>query len=71
MDLMLASPTKSKIRTLQSVGRALRLHSNKKNGATILDLIDNVKFLSKHGEKRLQYYESEGFKVTKEGYNIS
>ncbi len=60
---MLASPSKSKIRVLQSVGRTLRLHENKKDGAIIFDLIDMVKFLGKHGEKRLAYYESEGFKV--------
>lgn len=60
---MLASPTKSKIRTLQSVGRTLRMHESKKDGAVIFDLIDDVKFLGKHGEKRLQYYETEGFGI--------
>jgi superfamily II DNA or RNA helicase len=61
--LVMASPTKSKIRTLQSVGRTLRLHDNKKEGSIIYDIIDEVKFLMKHGEKRLQYYESEGFEI--------
>ncbi len=60
---MLASPTKSKIRTLQSVGRTLRTHENKKRGATIIDLIDEVKFLGKHGSRRLEFYESEGFDI--------
>jgi len=61
---MLASPTKSKIRTLQSVGRTLRLHENKKDsGAIIYDIIDEVKFLSKHGKQRIDYYESEGFTI--------
>jgi len=60
---MLASPTKSKIRTLQSIGRTLRTSDNKKDGAVIFDIIDNVKFLGKHGKKRLEYYESEGFNV--------
>lgn len=57
-----ASPTKSKIRTLQSVGRTLRTHEDKEV-AVIFDIIDDVKFLRKHGEKRLQYYESEGFGI--------
>jgi superfamily II DNA or RNA helicase len=60
---MLASPVKSKIRTLQSVGRTLRLHENKKDGAVIYDIIDNVKFLKKHGKKRIEYYETEGFDI--------
>ena len=62
---ILASPTKSKIRTLQSIGRTLRTHENKEDGAIIFDIIDEVKFLHKHGEKRLQYYESEGFDIKK------
>jgi len=61
--LMLASPTKSKIRTLQSIGRALRLSDNKKDGAIIFDIIDNVKYIGKHGEERLKYYEKEGHKI--------
>lgn len=61
---MLASPVKSKIRTLQSIGRTLRLHENKEeSGAIIYDIIDDVKFLKKHGEKRLEYYETEGFDI--------
>lgn len=60
---ILASPTKSKIRTLQSVGRALRKHENKIDGAVILDLIDNVKYLDKHGDRRLRFYHSEGFDI--------
>jgi superfamily II DNA or RNA helicase len=61
--LILSSPTKSKIRTLQSIGRTLRLYENKIDGAIIFDIIDEVKFLSKHGEKRLEYYEKEGFNI--------
>jgi len=60
---MLASPTKSKIRTLQSIGRTLRIHENKEDGAVIFDIWDDVKFLGKHGEKRIQYYETEGFNI--------
>lgn len=60
---VLASPTKSKIRTLQSVGRTLRTHEDKEDGAYIYDIIDDVKFLGRHGKKRLEYYESEGFDI--------
>jgi superfamily II DNA or RNA helicase len=60
---MLASPVKSKIRTLQSIGRALRIHENKEDGAYIIDIIDDVKFLKKHGNRRLEYYKTEDFNV--------
>lgn len=61
--LILASPTKSKIRTLQSIGRALRKHKSKEDGAYIYDLIDEVKYLGKHGNIRHEYYKKEGFKI--------
>lgn len=61
-DAILASPTKSKIRTLQSVGRTLRAFDNEE--ATIHDIIDDVKFLYKHGQKRIEYYKSEGFSIS-------
>jgi superfamily II DNA or RNA helicase len=67
--LVLASPTKSKIRTLQSIGRVLRLHESKKDGAFVYDIIDIVKYLHKHSEKRLGYYESEGFDVEDIDFN--
>lgn len=60
---ILASPSKSKIRVLQSVGRALRKHENKEEGAYIFDIIDEVRHLGKHGDIRLSYYEREGFEV--------
>jgi superfamily II DNA or RNA helicase len=56
-----ASPSKSKIRVLQSVGRTLRAHNDER--AYIYDIIDECKFLSTHGEKRLDYYENEGFEI--------
>jgi superfamily II DNA or RNA helicase len=65
---MLASPTKSKIRTLQSVGRTLRAHDDK-DYAVIFDMIDEVKFLSKHGSKRLDFYKTEGFEIENIDYN--
>ena len=56
-----SSPSKSKIRVLQSVGRTLRAHNEET--AYIYDIIDECKFLSKHGEARLNYYENEGFDI--------
>lgn len=62
--VILGSPFKSEIRVLQSIGRALRLHVDKAHGAVIYDIIDDCKYLDKHGLKRLKYYKNEGFKIT-------
>lgn len=62
-NLILASPFKSKIRVLQSIGRTLRLHADKTNGASIWDICDNVKHLDKHSEVRMKHYSMEGFEV--------
>jgi superfamily II DNA or RNA helicase len=62
-NLILASPFKSKVRVLQSIGRALRLHADKKNGALVWDICDSVKFLNKHSDTRLKHYSIEGFDV--------
>lgn len=66
--LILASPFKSKIRVLQSIGRTLRLHADKDNGATVWDICDNVKHLNKHSDIRLRHYNIEQFDVTE--YNV-
>lgn len=59
--LILASPFKSKIRVLQSIGRALRLHADKVFGAVVWDLCDDVKFLDKHTNIRVKHYNHEKF----------
>lgn len=61
--LILAAPFKSKIRVLQSIGRTLRKHSNKEDGAVIFDIVDKTKFFEKYGIIRIRYYDSEGFDV--------
>jgi len=61
--IILVAPFKSKIRVLQSIGRALRKYSNKKKGAIIYDIHDNTKYLKSHGNIRFRYYASEGFEV--------
>lgn len=66
-NIIFASPTKSRIRTLQSIGRALRLgdHSDK---ATLYDIIDDIShkthknFALKHFLERAKIYDSEKFK---------
>lgn len=60
--ILFASPFKSKIRTLQSIGRALRKHDSK-DSAIIYDIVDNVLFLDDHGMRRRKYYLSERFEI--------
>lgn len=62
-NVLLVSPFKSKIRVLQSIGRSLRKHIEKKLGAQIHDFIDDHKQFIKHGNIRLRYYEKEKFPV--------
>lgn len=61
--VMFASPFKSKIRILQSIGRSLRLHENKQH-ATIFDLADDVLYLNDHSMRRKHYYKTESFDIT-------
>jgi len=61
--LILAAPFKSKIRILQSIGRTLRKHSNKKDGSVIFDIHDDVKYFQKYGDIRARYYDQEGFGI--------
>jgi superfamily II DNA or RNA helicase len=70
-NLIFASPTKSKKRTLQSIGRALRL-SDTKSQATLYDLADDFRlkpddsanFTLKHYATRMMIYLEEQFKVS-------
>ena len=63
--IMFASGGKSFIRTIQSIGRGLRLHESK-NKLVILDLADQLTYGDRHAEKRKQIYLQEkiNFKVT-------
>lgn len=69
-NLILAHPGKARIRTLQSIGRALRKMKNK-NKALVIDIADDLKPGNKkknhsynHLLKRLEIYESEKFDYT-------
>lgn len=63
--LVLTGSGKSTIRTLQRIGRVIRMFPGKKIAA-IIDFYDQVKFLKKHSLIRYETYKSEaGFKVIK------
>ena len=68
-NLVLASAGKSKIRTLQSIGRGLRTHATK-NHIAIYDIVDDLRignhrnYAFKHAEERSALYAAEKFPVT-------
>jgi superfamily II DNA or RNA helicase len=65
-NIVFASPSKSKIRTLQSIGRVLRLAENKEN-ATLFDIADDLTYKSRknfalnHFVERIKIYNEEKF----------
>jgi len=65
-NIILASPSKSRIRVLQSIGRGLR-KSETKNSVTLYDLSDDLthrnrkNFTLTHFEERLNIYNEESF----------
>jgi superfamily II DNA or RNA helicase len=72
-NLIFASPSKSKIRVLQSIGRGLRLGDNKTH-TTLYDISDDLRVDTyinhtlKHFLERVKIYKSEDFKIS--NYNI-
>lgn len=75
-NLIFAHPTKAKIKTLQSIGRILRL-SEDKSVATVYDISDYIpiydknndvyldNYTIKHFKERLKIYKNEKFPVSK------
>ena len=65
-NVIFASPTKSRIRTLQSIGRGLRV-SDTKDSMTLFDIADDLSHNKKknytlnHLIERVKMYSSEGF----------
>ena len=65
-NVIFASPSKSRIRNLQSIGRVLR-KSKDKHVATLYDIADDItrgewkNFTYKHFEERLKIYHEEKF----------
>ena len=58
--VIFASAGKSKIQTLQSVGRGLRLH-NTKDKLHLYDICENLRFSESHSKKRKKYYKDNNF----------
>lgn len=65
-NVIFASPSKSKIRNLQSIGRVLR-KGNGKESATLYDIVDDMQWKNKknfavqHFMERVKTYSNEGF----------
>jgi superfamily II DNA or RNA helicase len=60
--IVFAAGGKSKIKTLQSIGRGLRTHENK-DVLTIIDIVDELIYGSKHFDKRKEFYDLEKIKT--------
>lgn len=73
-NVILASPSKAKIRILQSIGRSIRLHGSDKV-ATLYDIADNLSisgyenYTLKHFKRRIELYNVEDFDY--KIYNVS
>ena len=61
--IVFAAGGKSKIKTLQSIGRGLRVHESK-DVLTIIDIVDELIYGGKHYEKRKEFYVLEQIKIT-------
>ena len=64
--MVAASPSKSKIKVLQSIGRMLRQHKQKEE-AVLYDIADDLTYKGKpnytlqHFKERVKIYSAEGF----------
>ena len=68
-NILFVSGGKSFIRTVQSIGRGLRLHKNK-NKLLILDLCDNLHYGNQHSDKRKQIYNTEKIVYSEKNIDI-
>jgi len=66
-NIIFTHPSKSRVRTLQSIGRVLRT-SDKKSGPSVLfDLVDDLRYKNKnnyaynHFKERIKIYNEEDF----------
>ena len=57
-NIIFAAIGKARIKIIQSIGRSLRKHTNKKR-ATIFDIWDNLRYGNKHVIERLALYDRE------------
>tara|TARA_R110000737_G_scaffold353041_1_gene401888 strand:+ start:1105 stop:2562 length:1458 start_codon:yes stop_codon:yes gene_type:complete len=74
-NIIFASPSKSKIRNLQSIGRVLRKHDGNSK-ATLYDIVDDLQwkqtknFATKHFMERVKIYNDEGFEYRIYNVNV-
>ena len=61
--IIFAGGGKAKVKIIQSIGRGLRLHNGKKE-LIIIDIMDQLTYGIKHGEKRINLYNEEKIKYT-------
>lgn len=63
--IIFAGGGKAKIKIIQSIGRGLRLHKNKKK-MVLFDIADQLHYGTIHSEKRMDIYDSENiqYKIT-------
>lgn len=61
-SIIFASAGKSKIQTLQSVGRGLRLHETKEI-LNLFDIAENLEFGNDHLNKRIKFYKQNNFEI--------
>ncbi|MGE5862682.1 MAG: DEAD/DEAH box helicase family protein [Nitrososphaerales archaeon] len=75
-NIIFASPAKSRIRNLQSIGRVLRLHDEDKL-ATLFDIVDNLEygkhknFSLQHFFERIKIYDGEQFNYRIKSINFT
>lgn len=75
-NIIFASPSKSKIRNLQSIGRGLRLGENK-DKAFLYDISDDLRignyinYTMRHYAERIKIYHSEKFKIATYKVNLN
>lgn len=69
-NIMFVAGGKSFIRTVQSIGRGLRLHHNKEK-LVIYDICDDLKYSTQHNEKRKQIYTDEQINYTEKIVMVS
>lgn len=74
-NIVFAAPTKSKVTSLQSIGRGLRLGENK-DGCTVYDIADDLRHGSKvnhtfrHFVERMKIYDSEKLKYKIQEFDL-
>jgi superfamily II DNA or RNA helicase len=68
-NIVFSSPSKSKIRVLQSIGRGLRKHETKSE-VVIYDIVDLIGFFRNHYKERKDHYNNEKFPYTEEDVGL-